>query len=66
VMDKKPFVLVENGTYKGYGYLPENESLSSVEECYMHIQKPAIMDKDAHSIIQSFMRLKKFKMVRFE
>ncbi|HBG69216.1 MAG: hypothetical protein A2W93_04250 [Bacteroidetes bacterium GWF2_43_63] len=66
VNDKKPFVLVENGTYKGYGFLPEDASLSCCEECYMHIQKPAIIDKDAHSIIQSFMRQKKYKLVRFE
>ncbi|PKP01195.1 MAG: hypothetical protein CVU11_15980 [Bacteroidetes bacterium HGW-Bacteroidetes-6] len=61
-----PFVLIENGSYKGYGLLPIDSVVSGIEDCYTYLEKSYFDDKDANAIIQSFMKHKRFRLVRFQ
>lgn len=59
-----PFVLVENGQYSGFGYVPDDEQIIEASHCYPFLEKKLIADKDANGIIQSFMRKGKFRLIK--
>ncbi len=61
----RPFVLIEQGRYIGFGFVPEDQGIATAEDCRDFLENCPAEDKDAHMIIQSYMRNKKPQIVRF-
>jgi len=57
--DELSLVLVENGMYKGYGFVSKSEQLRSIEEIKDHI-KTMPDNPDARSIIDQFIEKRSF------
>jgi len=56
--DERSVVLIENGTYRGYGYFNLNYQITN-PEVLRSIIKPAEFDRDAQHIIQYYLRKNK-------
>ncbi|MDX1363295.1 MAG: exonuclease domain-containing protein [Arenibacter latericius] len=59
---EKSFVLVENGVYKGFGYLPKKKNLAQFEE-YVPYIIPKQDNNDVHKILRRFLRQKENKNI---
>lgn len=56
-------ILVENGSYKGYGFISNSENNGSIEEWIQHIA-PKKENRDARRIIQSYLRNTDYPQLR--
>ncbi|MFN2396010.1 MAG: exonuclease domain-containing protein [Bacteroidales bacterium] len=52
------FIIIENGTYMGYGYVEKTESIVSVDD-FKNFLIPAEDNRDARQIINGFLRNKR-------
>lgn len=52
------FIMIENGTYLGYGYVERSETLASAED-FKNYLTPAEDNKDVRQIISGFLRNKR-------
>ncbi|GGW22408.1 exonuclease domain-containing protein [Arenibacter certesii] len=63
--DEKSFVMVENGVYKGFGYLPKKKNLAQFEEYVPYIIRMQD-NNDVHKILRRYLRQKDNKSIVLE
>ncbi|MBN2729276.1 MAG: GIY-YIG nuclease family protein [Bacteroidales bacterium] len=61
----RPFVLIENGVYIGFGYLDPDSGISTPDDCLPYISSNNVEDRQAVSIIQSYMRKNPIQKISF-
>jgi DNA polymerase III subunit epsilon len=61
-LTERSVILIENGSYAGYGYIDETEQISSQEE-FKNLIKQAPHYPDANDIVKSWMNKNNFKKV---
>ncbi len=62
----RPFVLIDNGVYIGYGYLSAESSITCPDDCLPYITSDNVEDRQAVSIIQSYTRKNPVERISFE
>lgn len=62
----RPFVLIDNGVYLGFGYIDPNCSITCPDDCLAYITSDSFEDRQAVSIIQSYMRKNPIQKLSFE
>lgn len=62
--EERSVIVIENGCYRGYGYVGEYEQVSSLEDFKNLIQK-SVYYPDADDLVKSWMKRNKCKMIPF-
>jgi DNA polymerase III subunit epsilon len=63
--DEKSIVVIEDGHYYGYGYIDQNTTLYSFEECKENVRK-SIFYPDADMLIRGYLKKNNLKMLVFK
>lgn len=61
-----PFILIEKGIYKGFGYIDSEQPVESINDCIPYITSNTNEDKKAIGIIQSYRQKNKIRVLFFK